>query len=170
MILSCLCICCSSSGQVKKGALSIYTEPLDYLKRGSATIGFDYAFDEKWSAEGSASFPFAHGRSRDDEEADHDSSLSGHKYDGLAGTGYSGNEYRMGICFWPQMHNDGPFMKLCCLCGTGKGADLVLGIGYAISIWKGCGVSIGYETGVISIARSDANGNNDINLRLFYRF
>lgn len=170
MILSCLCICCSSSGQVKKGALSIYTEPLDHLKRGSATIGFDYAFDEKWSAEGSTSFPFAHGRSRDDEEADHDSSLSGHKYDGLAGTGYSGNEYRMGICFWPQVHNDGPFMKLCCLCGTGKGADLVLGIGYAISIWKGCGVSIGYETGVISIARSDAYGNNDINLRLFYRF
>lgn len=170
MILSCLCICCSSSGQVSKGALSVYTEPLKYLKRGTATIGFDYAFDEKWSAEGSASFPFAPGKVRDNEEADHDSSLSWHKNNGIAETGGSYNEYRFGICYWPRMHNDGTFLKLCCSCGTGKGADLMLGAGYAISIWKGSGISIGYETSVISIARNDANGNSDINIRLFYRF
>ncbi|MBR2063512.1 MAG: hypothetical protein IJ971_02310 [Bacteroidales bacterium] len=170
MTLLCLWICCTSYGQVKKVALSVYTEPLKFLKKGSATIGFDYAFDDQWSTEGSASFPFAIGKGHDSEEADHESGLSGHKSTGVEGLSSSHNEYRMGICYWPQKHNDGSFMKICCTCSTGKGADLLLGVGYAISIWKGSGISFGYEMGLLSIARNDTYSNSDINIRLFYRF
>lgn len=170
MTLFCLYICCSSSGQVKKEALSIYTEPLQYLRKGSATIGFDYAFDEKWSAEGSASLAFAFRNARDSEEAEHESDLSRHESIGIEGMTDSRNEYRMGICHWAKTHNDGVYMKLCCAFSTGNGADLVLEAGYAIPIWKRSGISIGYEMCLISIARKETYSERDINIRLFYRF
>ena len=170
MILFCLGICCSSSGQVRKGSLSVYTEPLKYFKRGLATIGFDYSFNENWSAEGSVSLPLIIRKGIDCEETEHKSDLSKHNITGAEDMSASRSEYRMGICFWMKKHTDGTFLRVSCACRTGHGADLILGAGYALPVWRGIGVCIGYEVGVMSVARSDVHESKDINIRLLYRF
>lgn len=171
MTLLCLCICCSSSGQTNaRKNISVYTDILSFFKRGTASIGFDYSFNERWSAGGCISYPIGPDRIRESEEMVHDMSLSGHKYAITETSASLSPEYGISICHWPVKYHEGAYLRLICLCPSGYGTELTLGVGYAINICRHCGVTIGYEFNLLSIDGTDSNRYKRINVSLSYRF
>lgn len=171
MTLLCLCICCSSSGQVnERRNLSACSDILSFFEKGTVTFGFDYAFHERWSAGGFASLPVIQERAADMEETEHESGLSENKGSAIEASSGIHPEYGIGISHWPGKYLEGTYLKLLCRCTSGHGADLALGAGYAAKVFRNFGMIVGYEFNALSIARTETNRNGRISINLFYRF
>ncbi len=161
--------CLSAHGRDKDGfKASVSADITSIILNGNISIGFSHRFSEKWSANGGATLQIPKSSKYDEEKEEHDSMLS--ESGELPVWKKTYPEFRMGIRFWPEKFLDGPYMAVGCSHGVRSGTDMIVGCGYAAGIWKGLGISAGYEIMLIDSLRNGLLNTKGITIRIHYRF
>ena len=74
------------------------------------------------------------------------------------------------IDFWPQKTHKGPCISLGGRHRDRTGADFIIGLGYYIPIWRGLGIDIHYQMGMIETYKSNELSLSGIRGGLHYVF
>ncbi len=170
-IIVCAFLCISASGRngpdVKAAATIDITS---MITDRNMKIGFSHPFSMNFSAEGSMALQIPWSRKLTPEETGHYSMLTGADEPEKRVIPDLRPEFMMGIRYWPRGFCDGIYMGIYFSHGIKARPDMAVGCGYAFRIWKGLGLTAGYETRVIESLREGIFGTEGITIGINYIF
>lgn len=146
---------CSIQGMAQT-KLTIGTDIISGLAFRTIEIYGSYGFHPNWSAaiEAGLDIGMMHNNTSvlDKEHSEAISKL----------TAKESNEFRkdfstlsMHLDFWPQKTHKGLCISLGGLLRDRTGPDILMGLGYYIPIWKGLGINLRYQIGIIETYKTD---------------
>lgn len=149
-LIAFLCITQASAGQ-NSGCIGL--EITEAVRSGNARIRIAYGLSDQWSAEVLSSFHIKSTRSENE------------KTSGIH-NGYVDLSFR----HWCRKFSKGPYFSLGIFSGVRQRTDMKFCLGYAIPIWKGIGMDIGYGFKVLDTIRQNSAASGEITLEIHYCF
>lgn len=170
-MISCIFLCTESFGQAKeRGTVSISMDILPLVDRSIVDIVFSHPFHMNWSAEGGGSVILPDIRGKYTEKMEHEKNLNIEEISELPEAPRVEHRFLIGMRYWPAGYHEGLHLSLSSVFRIKDSPDILLGGGYAISIWKGIGADLGYRYTVISTGKKEDEGIKGIYVSLYYRF
>lgn len=120
---------------------------------GNLKLSFGHCISSHWSAEAGVSFRIW-------------PSKSGSSIFPLE----SREEYEMKFRFWCREYGDGPSISLGGACGRSSEADIRIGTGYSMNVWKHLYIDIGYGIRLFKSLNGQKPGAEELTIELIYRF
>ena len=153
-ILLMACIC--SIRGMAQSHLTIGTDIISELAFRTVRIYSSYGFHHNWSAtiEAGLDLGIMH-NNIDLLNKEHGEAIGNFSVEGK-------NEFRkdfstlcMHLDFWPQKTHKGPCIFFGGLIRDRTGPDILMGLGYHIPIWKGLGIDLRYQIGIIDTYKTN---------------
>ncbi len=162
----CILLCTTLSGRTREEAgVSIFTDIGSAVGGRKLTFGFSHRLSPHWSVGGGCSFNVPHIR-WSEEEKEHSGSLGKELRTG--GGGFP--ELQAGFRYWPGRFCEGWYMEGGCSYAFRGDADIILGCGYTVKIWKGLGFGAGYGLRLFESLKAGTLGPQGITIGIFYTF
>ena len=170
-MISCIFLCIDSFGQEKDGSTaSISMDILSFMNSGTIDIAFSHTFHTKWSAEGGAAVRVHDINENYKEKQEHEDNLGIEGENDVPDEFIEGHKMMIGMRYWPIGYPDGPHLSLNSVFRIIGSPDIILGGGYAIEIWKGIGIDLGYRHTIIKGRNKENESIEGIYLSIYYRF
>lgn len=170
-MISCILLCTDSFGQEKeRSTASISTDILSFINRSTIDIVFSHPFHTNWSAEGGAAVRVHDINENYKEKQEHEDNLGIEGENDVPDEFREGHKMMIGMRYWPTGYLAGPHLSLNSVFRIIGSPDIILGGGYAIEIWKGIGVDLGYRHTIIKGRNKENESIEGIYLSIYYRF
>ncbi len=169
-VIFCLITCVSASGQKSPDAkITLSIDIVSLSVNRTVRIGFHHSVSERWSAGGRIAVQIPE-HAVDSVRIEHANMLQGREEPEKYIIKSVRPELSVGMRFWSGRFFSGGYTSFSCIYNVFSGADMALGFGYAAGIWKGLGISAGYEIRIKESLKRGKFDTSGITISVNYTF
>lgn len=171
--ISACSFCCKGQEAKSRGPFCIGTDLVSAICFGTLEVSFKYGFSEHWTAGTELSLDFRHfGKEATSTETGHWESLESDPYGVTDDCRYRQPLINASINFeyWPKGTFKGSCINIGGLYRDRDDADLIIGIGYALKIYKGLMAGVIYNIGILKTYKEKELPYDGFKITLNYAF
>lgn len=139
--------------------------------RGTAEISIEHGFGQHWSICGTAGMNLRRFMQETSAiEKEHDNMFKGISSGSDIPTSYGSSTAGISARYWPTGNLTGTYLSAGISLSAASGTDIPIGIGYAINIWKGSGLTISCMIPLIESMNGECLHHTELKVGLRYTF